>query len=296
MDPRLRGDDVMRMAADDFRIRPMTRDELALALDWAAAEGWNPGLHDAPCFYAADPRGFLLGLQGEEPVACISVVKYGADFGFLGFYIVKPGFRGRGLGRSLWQAGMASLAGRNVGLDGVVAQQDNYRKSGFALAWRNIRQEGVGGGEAPPSDSRLVPLAALPFETVRDYDRLFFPADRAVFLQCWITQPGNAAIGFVDDDRLQGYGVLRPCRDGYKVGPLFADDPGIAESLFQALKSRAGAAEKIYLDTPEINSHALALARRHSMRVVFETARMYTGPVPALPMDRFYGVTTFELG
>jgi hypothetical protein len=295
MDPRLRGDDVM-FVAGELRIRPMTREELALGLDWAAAEGWNPGLHDAPCFYAADPQGFLLGLLGEEPVASISVVKYGADFGFLGLYIVKPGFRGRGLGWSLWQAGMASLAGRNVGLDGVVAQQDNYRKSGFALAWRNIRQEGVGGGEAPPSDSRLVPLAALPFEIVRAYDRLFFPADRGVFLQCWITQPGSAAIGFVDDDRLQGYGVLRPCRDGYKVGPLFADDPGIAESLFQALKSRAGAAEKIYLDTPEINLHALALARRHSMRVVFETARMYTGPVPALPMDRFYGVTTFELG
>ena len=82
--------------AHDYRIRPMQRDEVALALDWAAAEGWNPGLHDAPCFHAADPQGFLLGLLDEEPVATISVVKYGADFGFLGFYIVKPGFRGRG--------------------------------------------------------------------------------------------------------------------------------------------------------------------------------------------------------
>jgi hypothetical protein len=281
--------------AGELRIRPMRREEVALALDWAAAEGWNPGLHDAPCFYAADPRGFLLGLLDEEPVASISVVKYGSDHGFLGFYIVRPGFRGRGLGWSLWQAGMASLAGRNVGLDGVVAQQDNYRKSGFALAWRNIRQEAVGGGNAP-TDSRIVPLADLPFETVHAYDQHFFPADRGAFLRCWIAQPGSAAIGFVESDRLQGYGVLRPCRTGYKVGPLFADDPAIAESLFQALKSRAGAAEKIYLDTPEVNLHALALARRHSMRVVFETARMYTGPVPALPMDRFYGVTSFELG
>jgi hypothetical protein len=281
--------------AHDYRIRPMTRDEVALAVDWAAAEGWNPGLHDAPCFHAADPQGFLLGLLDGEPVATISVVKYGVDFGFLGFYIVKPGFRGRGLGWALWQAGMSSLAGRNVGLDGVVGQQENYRQSGFALAWRNIRQEGAGGGQAP-ADHRIVPLAALPFETVSAYDRLFFPADRAAFLRCWIAQPGSVAIGFVEKDRLQGYGVLRPCREGYKIGPLFADDPAIAESLFQALKAAAGAGEKIYLDTPEVNLQAVALARRHSMKVAFETARMYTKGAPPLPMDRLYGVTTFELG
>ena len=281
--------------ANDYRIRPMSREEVGLAIDWAAAEGWNPGLNDATCFYAADPKGFLMGWSGEEPVASISVVKYGADFGFLGFYIVKPAFRGRGLGFALWQAGMASLAGRNVGLDGVVAQQDNYRKSGFALAWRNIRHEGAGGGQAP-ADARLVPLASLPFETVRAYDRLFFSAERSTFLRCWIAQPGSTAIGFVETGRLKGYGVVRPCRQGYKIGPLFADDPAIAEGLFLALKASAGAGEKIYLDTPEANPQAVALARRHSMTLAFETARMYTGEPTTLPMDRLYGVTTFELG
>jgi ribosomal protein S18 acetylase RimI-like enzyme len=273
----------------------MRRDEVELALDWAAAEGWNPGLEDAACFYAADPQGFLLGSLGDEPVASISVVKYGDDFGFLGFYIVKPGFRGRGLGLALWQAGMSSLAGRNVGLDGVPAQQDNYRKSGFALAWRNIRQEGMGGGDAP-ADYRLVPLAAVPFGILRGYDQQFFPADRSDFLRCWIAQPGSAAIGFAERERLKGYGVLRPCREGYKIGPLFADDAAVAESLFLALKAHAGAGEKIYLDTPQANPQALALARRHSMSAVFETARMYTKGVPPLPMARLYGVTTFELG
>jgi hypothetical protein len=32
------------------------------------------------------------------------------------------------------------------------------------------------------------------------------------------------------------------------------------------------------------------------MKMVFETARMYTGEAPALPMERLYGVTSFELG
>jgi hypothetical protein len=33
----------------------MTQPELRIAVDWAADEGWNPGLNDAACFYAADP-------------------------------------------------------------------------------------------------------------------------------------------------------------------------------------------------------------------------------------------------
>jgi hypothetical protein len=32
------------------------------------------------------------------------------------------------------------------------------------------------------------------------------------------------------------------------------------------------------------------------MTVVFETARMYTGEAPRLPLDGIFGVTTFELG
>src|SRR4051794_9955160 len=101
------------------RIRTMTRSEVDLAIDWAGAEGWNPGLHDADCFHVADPTGFLVGLLDDEPVATISVVKYGDTFGFLGFYIVKPVYRGRGYGIGVWNAGLEYLRGRTVGLDGV---------------------------------------------------------------------------------------------------------------------------------------------------------------------------------
>jgi GNAT superfamily N-acetyltransferase len=177
------------MQQDRYVIRSMTRPEFDLALDWAAAEGWNPGLHDAAAFHAADPEGFLIGLLDGQPVAMISAVRYGQGFGFIGFYIVRPESRGQGYGLQIWNAAMARLAGRTVGLDGVVAQQDNYRKSGFVLAWNNARFEGVGGGPRPPDDA-IVPLPTLPFDAVMAYDRPFFPDDRRTFLRAWIDQPG----------------------------------------------------------------------------------------------------------
>src|SRR5215210_3934751 len=144
----------MEGGSSDLVIRPASRHECDVEIEWAAQEGWNHGLYDYECFYAADPERFLLALHDGEPVASISVVRYGSDFGFLGLYIVRPDLRGRGYGYRLWQAGMAYLEGRTVGLDGVVAQQANYRCSGFSLAHRNIRYGGQPGINAP-QDARI---------------------------------------------------------------------------------------------------------------------------------------------
>lgn len=273
----------------------MERQEIDLAVEWAAREGWNPGLHDADCFHAADSGGFLIGLVDDEPVAVISAVRYGRDFGFIGFYIVRPESRGQGHGIAIWNAAMQRLEGRNVGLDGVVEQQDNYRKSGFQLAYRNIRYEGRGIRDDLDLTG-MVELGTLPFESIESYDRPFFPAARTGFLNCWVHQPGSRALGRLRNGRLVGYGVRRSCRDGHKIGPLFADTEDDAEALFQALATGLGDHDPVFLDTPETNPAAIRLAERHGMTVVFETARMYTGPAPDLPLDRIFGVTTFELG
>ncbi|MFH0999149.1 MAG: GNAT family N-acetyltransferase [Pseudomonadota bacterium] len=278
-----------------YTIRTMTRQQVDIAIDWAAAEGWNPGFYDADCFHAADPNGFLVGFLGDEPVATVSVVKYGDSFGFLGFYIVKPEYRGKGYGIQIWNAGLAYLIGRNIGLDGVIAQQSNYKKSGFTLAYRNIRYQGTGGGDFP-TDSGVVQLSTIPFDEICEYDNPFFPDNRFQFLKRWIDQPRSTAIGILRNHKLAGYGVLRICRSGYKIGPLFADSPEFADHLFLALKAHVPEDAPIFLDTPEVNSAAVDLARRYDMIAAFETARMYTGKNPDLPMNRLFGVTTFELG
>jgi ribosomal protein S18 acetylase RimI-like enzyme len=166
------------------QIRALTRAEREVALDWAAAEGWNPGLDDAGCFRQADEAGFLGLFHDGRMAATISVVAYDPFFAFLGFYIVAPAFRGQGFGLKLWQAGMARLGERVLGLDGVVAQQENYARSGFRLAWRNHRYERRGGREPPG----LVPLAAVPFGQLAPYDRDLFTAPRDRFLACWTSQ------------------------------------------------------------------------------------------------------------
>lgn len=268
-----------------LEIRAKSSAELDLALAWATEEGWNPGLADAECFHVADPDGFLMAFRDGEPVASISVVRYDEAFAFLGFYIVRPAFRGRGYGLRLWQAGMARLEGRTVGLDGVVAQQANYARAGFVLAHRNSRFGGDVRVEAP-SDARLVAVDDDLVPAVLAFDRRFFPASRESFLRCWLRPDRRSALALVENGRVRGYGVIRDGRTGRKIGPLFA----------ASSRNTRAPPNSTSADVPEPNRSALDLAGRYGLTPAFETARMYRGATPALPLDQIYGITSFELG
>jgi len=281
--------------SDGFRVRVMRPDEVGLAADWAAAEGWNPGLADAACFTTVDADGFLIGELDGEPAATISVINYDSRFAFLGFYIVRPDLRGRGYGWRIWQAGMAHAGDRVVGLDGVVAQQENYQRSGFALAHRNIRFGGRIAAPAAADASTVTSIGDELFEAIAAEDARVFPAPREQFLRAWLRAPSHLGRAIVRDGELAAWGVIRPCRTGWKIGPLDAGDATSADAVFAALVAAAGGGE-IFLDVPEPNRAAVALARARGLTPVFETARMYTGPIRAVALDRVFGVTTFELG
>ncbi|RZN06326.1 GNAT family N-acetyltransferase [Bradyrhizobium genosp. SA-3] len=278
----------------DLQIRNLRPEEIAVAIDWAAAEGWNPGLADAACFAIPDAQGFFVGEIDGEPVATVSCVNYDDRFAFLGFYIVRTDFRGSGHGLRIWNAAIAHAGARVIGLDGVVAQQDNYRKSGFQLAYANIRYGGI--VTAPPKPpAEVVALDKIPFARVEADDATVFPAPRSAFLRAWINTSGHVGRALLRDGELAAWGVIRPCRTGHKIGPLVADDRAAAEAIVQALLANADGGE-VFLDVPAVNREAIALAGELGLKPVFETARMYTGPIPPLRIDRVFGVTSFELG
>src|SRR5512138_799328 len=145
---------------DALTIRTMRPDEISIAVDWAADEGWNPGLADAACFASVDPEGFFIGERSGAPAATVSCVNYDERFAFLGFYIVRADLRGKGYGLRIWDVAIAHAGSRVIGLDGVTAQQENYRKSGFQLAYANVRYGGT--IVAPPAPQGVVALRDVP--------------------------------------------------------------------------------------------------------------------------------------
>lgn len=275
-----------------LEIRQMERGELDLAIEWARLEGWNPGLDDADAFWSVDPSGFFVATADGEPVGSVSAVAYDSAFAFVGFFIVRPEYRRGNIGGRLAQQVLRYLGERSSGADGVVAQLENYGRLGYKLAYSNIRFQ---GRCIPGTANGYLNAASVPIDELAAYDRAMFPADRREFLSRWIQPRYGRALCAMDCSGLHGYGVIRKCHEGYKIGPLFANTREIASSLLTALTGPYGG-ETFYLDVPEPNSEAMGLALSLGMQEVFRTGRIYRRDVPSIDLQRVFGVTSFELG
>jgi GNAT superfamily N-acetyltransferase len=276
----------------NLTITNMTQPEIQTAIQWAQAEGWNPGLHDGECFYHTDNNGFYAARLNNKIVGTVSIVKYSNNFAFAGFYIVLPEFRGQGIGLELQKFVSSKCQNLNLGLDGVVNMQSRYEQAGFKKAYNNIRYSGTINGE---KSEKCVPIKRTDLNKVTVFDAKFFPASRPSFLECWLFQKDSTALMVKDENgNILGYGVIRKCFKGQKVGPLFAQDAKTAKDLLSSLASSVSG--EIFLDVPEPNLAGVQLAKSFGMQPVFSTVRMYTKSSPKLPLENIFGVTTFELG
>ncbi|MCR9158535.1 MAG: GNAT family N-acetyltransferase [Rhodobacteraceae bacterium] len=272
--------------------RTATIAELSHVLEWAADEGWNPGLDDAEAFFAADPEGFFVAVdKSGTPIAAISVVNHAPDFAFLGLYLVRPTHRGKGIGLGLWQHAILHAEDRTIGLDGVEAQQENYRASGFVYSGGTTRFSGKVLAQHAP-DIRQMRQDDIPM--LIDLEAEASGVTKSDYLESWLS--GTAArvtIVHENQDGVCGFCTVRACRVGAKIGPLIASDAAIAQKLVAHAATFFEAS--VTLDVPEASTQLTSLCTRLGLEAGFKTARMYRGNAVATNHLN-YAVTSLELG
>jgi GNAT superfamily N-acetyltransferase len=261
-------------------------------LDWAAAEGWNPGTDDAAAFHGTDPDGFFLAFDGDEPVAGLSVVNHSETFAFLGLYLCRPDWRGRGIAFALWRHALHHAGGRTVGLDGVPAQQDNYRRSGFER-WGETRR--WTGAIEPAASPLLRPVAPADLPALVALDARATGTWKPAFLARWLHDTGTRRSLVLDGgDGPRGVVTARACRSGIKIGPLVAETDAEAVTLLHGAAALFPG-ETAMVDVPDavrgLSAHCAGLG----LSVPFVTARMYRGRPPE-PGPFVTAVATLELG
>ncbi len=280
---------------ENMIIRNADGVEVEQMIRMAAAEGWNPGISDGQAFFLANKQGFWIGELDHKIIACISAVNYNGIYSFVGLYIVDPAYRGRGYGYRIWQHALARLDSSIIcGLDGVPARIADYKKSGFVYAYRQMRLAAPALRVAMPEDVQFFTTDVT--KALLAYDAAIFGTDRSAFTSGWITMKGAQTFFTQEQGKVTGYAVLRRCLEGYKIGPLFADNADLSEKLFLACHSVAAPGEMVYIDMSEDNDCTHSWIKRYHLQLVFETARMYKNGIPDFPAGKVYGVTTFELG
>lgn len=324
--------------SSNLPIRVMTESDLQTTIQWAGQEGWAPGVGDGYAFHGVDHEGFFMAhLPEGRPIAAVSGVRYNEHYGFIGLYICVPEYRGHGHGLAVFNRAMAHLGKeRVIGLDAVAAQQANYEKQGFVVAHQIIRFElvvvppcdGVGGistektqpAVADDGDTDKPPALVVRkltreddgmIQKVAEFDLRHIAAPREGFLRNWLIAPGHTARVVVDEDgdssdavKVIGFGVLRPCLGGFRIGPIFAESTSVAHMLLREFIAEASSAatvsphevKKLFVDVPEPNKAGVEMAEQMGLTRLFALERMYRGPPPRLPLERIFALTTLEVG
>jgi GNAT superfamily N-acetyltransferase/ribosomal protein S18 acetylase RimI-like enzyme len=277
----------------------MDQTEVEAAVAWADREGWEPGLTDAGPFFAADPDGFYATEVDGRIVATISAVRCSPRLAFLGFYIVEPGVRGTGLGKPLFDEILRRYDGLTLGGDAVPEQVANYESMGFEVAYRNARYSSAGLPDDQDAPLQARSAMDVDFDALVEFDGNHCFGPRPEFLKQWIGGPGRDSVVTTDSGgAVTGFAASRRTSLGHRIGPVFADagdgDHRIAESLIRTLAGRLEG--RIAVDVPQPNRAAVELLESFGMERSFETARIYRGPAPDLPLPNIYGITSLELG
>ena len=269
-------------------VRSMTKEDIAAALQLTADVGWNPGLRDAEVLYESDPRGFFIAEVEGELAGIILCAAFGKDFGFGTCFLVKPEFRPLNVGAALIKrAGRYLGAKRNIAFNAVAEKVKDYQGLGFKPVYEIVRRQGIvpRGGET----NGCIPLEQLPFDELAAYDSKIFQNDRRAFLTNLVRQPGTISMAVVENEVISGYGIMRPAHTGYRVEPLFAETPAIAEHLLGSLFAHAEPDAPVIIDVPTPNTHALALADKYFPAKLFRMVRMYRKPCQEKNLDLVYG-------
>jgi hypothetical protein len=305
-----------------LHISPPTTNELeTIVWLFPKEQGWNPGIEafgKGGYSQVIPKEHILVGKMDGEIVCCIACPRFGNNFGWIGLYIVREEkMRGLGLGIQMWKAAMEGpLQGCvTIGLDGVLAQQPNYRKSGFIHnPWNIIRHSGTIKQILSVLTKSVTTTSStthhiLPTTDNNDfiiqqciqYDKQIFPdVDRGEFLHRWLVLEKSFAICTRNSEHNQitGFGLIRPAVDGYRIGPLYCNDETIAKQILHELlqhvllKESSNDQTKIYIDMPEC--HAL-FAATINLEAGFTCGRMYWGKPMKEKIEHEFGIVCWEM-
>ena len=275
-------------------IRKITLQEMVFPMEVAFKERWNPGLYDGAAFYQADPEGFFLAELEGGLTGGISAVSYGDKLVVIGNHFVLPPFRKKGIGRTLWEYALDLAGDKSIRVNGLPEGKAFYESYGFHGMCNIIRYGGSIFAEGRISDD-IYSAQDIDFRLLTEFDAGFFGVSRAAFLKTWLETPAMVSLCLLKEGEIRGWGCMRRCRKGWRLGPVFARSETYAEELLRHFAVKT-IAESVYMEVAESNSQAIRLAFAMGMTPWEARLRLYRGELIEEPFDQIFGFTTVDIG
>lgn len=278
-----------------MRLETMTPSDASVLREWLTAEGYDPGVRVEQLAWAFEAGALLCVRIGGIRVGGIFASRFEGELGSVGYAVVRPGLRGRGIG-----ARMVDLALERLG-PGPIAAEVPPRvaraamRRGFTVAHRTVEYRCVAPSDPLVAEGRdIVPALEVPLRQIADLDERATGVRRDGLIHHWLTDADSVALAVRrNPDALAAYGLLRESRGRFRLGPLFAEDEATAQRLYEALLSRAGPGQSVSLVMQCSKPHVQRFARRNGLQANDQRVVVTRGTLPSFDVGLLYSAPSW---
>lgn len=287
---------ITQQQTTEVTIRNLLPEEMFIITDLAAMAGTNPGINDGEFLFKADNNGFIAAIEDNKVNGTIAVIKYPNNLAFIGLHFVVEHYRNSGLMEKLLSVALDIAGERNIGVNCKEEYVSLYENAGFKPAFKIVSYEGISDEILNELPQNINSPHLTPYDKVYDYYGKTFPYEGKMFFNQWLNQPQSLLFGKYENDKYKGLGLLKPCRKGFRLSPLIADDRESAKEILTSLVSHYPAGTPYYLDIPVQNMDGINLAEELKLKKIGEALRMYKGKEHKISLNNIYSFTSMEIG
>lgn len=277
-----------------LQIRPMNVADVPLGMRLKRQAGWNQVEADWRRLLELEPEGCFVAEYKGTPAGTVASCLFD-EVGWVALLLVDESQRRQGIGTALMQHLLAWLEQRGVRsirLDATPLGQPLYEKLGFSVDYSLSRYCGVLPAAHPVPLVQPVSLSQL--EDVIELDRSVYGVGRARLLERLFAEYPRSLRVIERDSQILGYVAVRPGSEALHVGPCVAL-PVAGPALFTDVCARF-AGRRVYIDIPEGNAAARALAESMGLQPQRQLVRMTRGDRVAEQVEKIWASSGPEKG
>ncbi|KAK3585403.1 hypothetical protein CHS0354_020115 [Potamilus streckersoni] len=280
----------------------MRRSDIQSLYELTSESGRNIEKSCLECVFDTDPSRLLVVVKDDgKVIGHNGALAHGQRIASAGLNILRVDYRGLGIGRESTLRLNDLLADMNVGGNAVYDNMAFYRQFGFNIKSYTFQ---INHGpinpdfaKAVPSEGyEIIPLLDVKFDDLLDYDSELHSVSRHRFIRNWTGHTSARTYVALKNGRICGYAVLRPAYVGYKMYPIYADEPNIAKALFCRLVSYIPKGQDVIFTQPVQNEAANEFVAANKFQTQLTMTRIYNKWNIPLDIRRVYSVASTEFG
>ncbi|GIX86160.1 hypothetical protein CDAR_614402 [Caerostris darwini] len=271
----------------NYKVRSFRKEDIPDIVKVAKQSTFQYSVESLQSWSKHDPDGIKVAeLDSGEVVGLCASVNHNDKFSFGGTFCVLEKYRQMEIGHKLFSACFEHAGSRNIGLNCPNERMNSYKRRGFEIfeeTFSILEYEYFGPCKAEllsdqlPEGVELKKFENSHLDAIFAYDLSMVGYDRRVILEASFNEADTKTFVAFKNSVCVGFGAVKlNIFENARVGPLYANDPALAEVMFRRLLEAFPDAKGLAMTTLSNNFSANENIKRLGIPVHDNLLRLYT--------------------